>query len=78
MGQGTPLVFSASKLPALSFDKKIFSFSRVLWCSFPISTVGKTEITDPIFNVNKRLILSLGLDENIDYKYNAVWFLTIY
>ena len=41
-------LFIYSKLPAFSFNNKIFSFSRGLWCSFLICASGIIEIVNPI------------------------------
>ena len=66
-----------------SFNKKIFSFSRVLYCSFLIYATGKIEMANPVSNPYKWLMSGVGLDESIYlfiylFKYKAIWLLTIY
>ena len=66
-----------------SFNKKILSFSRVLYCSFLIYATGKIEMANPVSNPYKWLMSGVGLDESIYlfiylFKYKAIWLLTIY
>ena len=76
-------VFIDSKLPAFSFNSKIFSFSRILLCSFLICATGKIEIANPISYLNQWLMLGVRLDEFIYLfiylcKYKATWLLIMY
>ena len=41
----------------------MFSFSRVLWCSFLICATGIIEMVNPISSLNKWIMLGVGLDE---------------
>ena len=56
-------LFIYSNLPAFFFNNKIFSFFRVLCCSFLICATGKIEMANPVSNLNKWLMLGVGLDE---------------
>ena len=49
-------LFIYSKLPAFSFNNKILSFFRVLWCSFLIYATGKIEKVNAVSNLNKWLV----------------------
>ena len=46
-------LFIYSNLPAFFFNNKIFSFFRVLCCSFLICATGKIEMANPVSNLNK-------------------------
>ena len=62
-------IFFTPQLPAFSLNNKFFSFSRSLWCSFPIFTVAQIEKTDWISNVVFKCCI---------WSVMHLWLLTIY
>ena len=52
-------VIIASELPEFFFNDKSSSYPTVLYCSIPISTAGKTEMTEPIIQAKYLMFLIL-------------------